>query len=343
MHSIHNSFMQRCLTLARKGLGYTYPNPMVGAVVVRDGKIIGEGWHKKAGTPHAEVHALKGLSDEILASATLYVNLEPCAHFGKTPPCCDLIISKGIKKVVVGAKDPNPKVAGKGIDTMQKAGIEVLVGVFEKESMELNKRFYCFHTKNRPYIILKWAQSADGFIAPENDKKGEVRWISDPFSQQLAHQWRAEEHAILVGRNTVTQDNPLLTTRKWKGNNPIRLVIDPKVKIDPEAAIFNDAAPTVVFNTEKSESLKNVDWKKVDAKNMLNDIKATTKQNNIQSILVEGGEKTVSHFLEKNLWDECRIITSPERIKMGISAPKIPNGKCFEKQLVRDYLQIIRA
>ena len=219
--------MRRCLTLAQKARGNTYPNPMVGAVFVRNDRIIGEGWHHKAGEPHAEVHALKNINSDDLAHGTLFVNLEPCAHTGKTAPCCNLIISKGVKKVVVGAIDPNPKTAGKGIKAMEDAGIEVICGVLENECQELNKRFYCYHTHKRPYVVLKWAQSADGFIAPIDDVKGSVSWISDTHSQQLAHKWRAEEHAILVGSKTVELDNPQLTTRKWKGNNPIRLVIDP--------------------------------------------------------------------------------------------------------------------
>lgn len=341
MHSTHNQFMQRCLSLAQKGLGYTYPNPMVGAVVVCDGKIIGEGWHRKAGTPHAEVHALKGLSNEILTTATLYVNLEPCAHFGKTPPCCDLVISKGIKKVVVGARDPNPDVAGKGIRAMQEAGIEVIVGVLEEECMLLNKRFYCFHTKKRPYIILKWAQSKDGFIAPEKDKKGKVHWISDLHSQQLAHRWRAEEHAILVGRNTITQDNPKLTTRKWAGINPIRLIIDPKAKINADAAVLNKDADTIIFNTLKNEQSSNVHWELVDGTNILHDLLESCTQKGIQSILIEGGATTLSHFIEKKLWDECRIVTSQEVLKKGVEAPKMPSGFNIKNTVVRDTLQII--
>lgn len=343
MHSLHNTFMKRCLSLAQKGLGNTYPNPMVGAVVVSEGKIIGEGWHKEAGTSHAEVIALEGIDKKQLAKATLYVNLEPCSHFGKTPPCCDLVISKGIKKVVVGAKDPNPKVAGKGIAAMQKAGIEVIVGIMEDACKTLNKRFYCFHNKKRPYIILKWAESADGFIAPEKQNKGEVRWISDAYSQQLAHKWRAEEQAILVGRNTIKQDNPLLTTRKWAGKNPIRLVIDPNAKSELNAAVFNDDATTILVNVHKEETSNNVTWQKVNADNILKATLEKAYQNNIQSILVEGGAITLSHFLSQKLWDECRIISSPDPLKKGVNAPKKPKGKSIEKKLVRDTLQVFTA
>lgn len=333
--------MQRCLDLAQKGFGNTYPNPLVGAVVVRNGKIIGEGWHKKAGTPHAEVHALTGLSDDELASATLYVNLEPCSHYGKTPPCCDLVISRGIKKVVVGAMDPNPKVSGRGIRAMEAAGIAVTVGVLEEECLHLNKRFYCLHTKKRPYIILKWAQSTDGFIAPENDKIGDVFWISDIHSQQFAHRWRAEEHAILVGQNTITQDNPKLTTRQWAGNQPIRLVIDPKNKIAKDAAVLNEEAKTIVFNTQKKEQYQNVCWEKVETANILGDILEKCVAKSIQSILVEGGTTTIMHFLNENLWDECRIIQSKLNLNSGVKAPRKPVGTSKEKVLVGDNLQIV--
>ena len=334
--------MRRCLTLAQKGLGYSYPNPMVGAVVVKDGKIIGEGWHKKAGTAHAEVNALRHLSTKELASATLYVNLEPCAHHGKTPPCCDLVISKGIKKIVIGAMDPNPKVAGKGIQAMKNAGINITVGVLEEECIQLNKRFYCFHTKNRPYILLKWAQTADGFIAPEDDKKENVFWISDKHSQQLAHRWRAEENAILVGRKTITQDNPKLTTRLWKGNHPIRLIIDPHDILSKNASVFNDEAETVVFNTKKNEHQNNITWVKVNPEIILKNIMEFCVEKNIQSIIVEGGAKTITSFLKQNMWDECRIFESKMELKKGVKAPNKPKGKAFSKTLVGDTLQIIQ-
>ena len=335
--------MQRCLTLAQKGFGNTYPNPMVGAVVVKNDIIIGEGWHQKAGTAHAEVHALKGLSANTLEGATLYVNLEPCAHHGKTPPCCELVIAKGIKKVVIGAEDPNVKVAGKGIKAMKKAGIEVIVGVLEAKCKELNKRFYCFHTQKRPYIILKWAQSADGYMAPKNDIKGSVSWISDVHSQQMAHRWRAEEHAILVGRKTVESDNPQLTTRKWTGSNPIRIILDPKLKIDSTATIFDTAAQTMIFNTIKTAENKNIYWEQVEKESFLETMIRKATHYEIQSILVEGGGITINQFMEKNLWDECRIFNSPIKLNGGIKAPKLLTEKGKTIQIVRDYLQIIKA
>lgn len=342
LHSNHNIFMQRCLVLAQKGFGNTYPNPMVGAVVVKEGAVIAEGWHQKAGTAHAEVHAIAKLSPKELEGTTLYVNLEPCSHHGKTPPCCDLVIAKGIKKVVVGAKDPNPKVAGNGIKALQEAGVEVVVGVLEDACIELNKRFYCFHTQKRPYIILKWAQSADGYMAPKNDVKGSVSWISDAHSQQLAHRWRAEEHAILVGRKTVEADNPQLTTRKWSGSNPIRLVLDPNLKIDYSAAVFNNSAQTIIFNELVAEVKEHLVWEKIEKGNMLGSLLQIATLHGIQSILVEGGAITLNHFLNAKLWDECRIFYSPKNLNGGITAPIAPNGKIEEKQAVRDFLQIIK-
>ena len=342
MHSNHQIFMKRCLQLAQKGLGYTYPNPMVGAVVVNKGIIIGEGWHKKAGAAHAEVHALSKLSSKDLVDATLYVNLEPCSHHGKTPPCCELVIAKGIKKVVIGAKDPNPKVAGNGIIAMQNAGIEVVTGVLEEDCKELNKRFYCFHNKKRPYIILKWAQSQDGYLAPRDDTQGTVTWISDAHSQQLAHRWRAEEHAILVGRKTVTQDNPKLTTRKWKGKNPIRLVIDCELKADPSASAFDDAAQTIVFNCHKTAQEGNVYWELVEEKSIIETLLKKAVRYGIQSIIVEGGAITINHFLSKNIWDECRVIKSQKRLNGGIKAPEKPNKKSTQMKIIRDYLQIFK-
>ena len=209
-------YMQRCLSLARKAIGYTYPNPLVGSVIVHEGKIIGEGWHAKAGEPHAEVNAIASVKDEkLLKESTLYVNLEPCAHFGKTPPCADLIIEKEIPKIVIGCVDINSKVAGKGIERLRQAGREVMVGVLEAECQALNARFFTFHAQQRPYIILKWAQTRDGFIAPLQQEQQKPVWISNAFSQQLTHLWRAQEGAILVGKHTVEKDNPSLTTRHW--------------------------------------------------------------------------------------------------------------------------------
>ena len=333
--------MRRCLVLAQKSIGQTYPNPMVGAVVVSNGKIIGEGWHQRAGTAHAEVNALAKLEKKDLVDATLYVNLEPCSHHGKTPPCCDLVLSKGIKKVIIGAIDPNPKVAGRGIAALKANGVEVISGVLEEACLELNKRFYCFHNKKRPYIILKWSQTANGYIAPANDKKGKVFWISDADSQQLAHRWRAEEHAILVGRKTVDNDNPLLTTRKWTGSNPIRLVIDPNNSIHDNALILNGDAKTVVFNFNLNKKEANINWVAIQKTEVLKDVMNWCRVNEIQSVIVEGGAETIKGFLSNNLWDECRIIEAEKLIEKGVKAPQEPTGRKTSKKIVGDILHVI--
>src|SRR5690554_546144 len=237
--------MSRCIQLAKNGLGATYPNPLVGSVIVHKDRIIGEGWHQMAGQPHAEVNALKSVADqELLKEATIYVNLEPCSHYGKTPPCSDLIIIKGIKRVVIGSSDPNPEVAGRGIKKLRDADCEVILGVRKEECDDLNKRFFTFHNKKRPYIFLKWAQTPDGFIAPEKKTRTTTNpvWITNEYSRQLVHKMRSEEMAILVGTNTVMEDNPSLTVREWAGKNPIRVVIDRTLKLPPNAAVFDGSA-----------------------------------------------------------------------------------------------------
>ena len=242
-------YMKRCLELAALGLGKTYPNPMVGAVLVYKNKIIGEGWHQKAGEAHAEVHAIASVKDTaLLAKATLYVNLEPCAHLGKTPPCASLIVRHKIPKVVVGCIDHFSKVSGKGIEMMREAGISVTVGVLEKECKESHKRFFTFHDKKRPYIILKWAETTDGFTAPLDQEKGKPFWITSPESKKRVHKWRTEEAAILVGTKTVELDNPSLTARLWKGKQPLRVVIDKSMKLNSSLNTFNNAAKTLVFS-----------------------------------------------------------------------------------------------
>lgn len=317
--------MQRCLELAKKGLGQVAPNPMVGCVVVYEGKIIAEGYHQKYGEAHAEPNAIKQVSDEHLKKCTIYVSLEPCSHFGKTAPCADLIVSKGIPKVFVGCLDPNPLVAGKGIKKLHDAGIEVEYGILDKECRELNKRFFTFQEKKRPYIILKWAQTQDGFISklpiPENK---EDNWITAIESKQLVHQWRAEEQAILIGYNTAIGDDPLLTTRLVKGSNPIRLIVDKHLELPTHLNIFNTEAKTIVFNSIKNEVKNNIHYIKIDSGNVLNEILHQCYLLNIASIIVEGGTKTINHFIQQNLWDEARIFVNPNLyFKSGVLAPEI--------------------
>ena len=265
---INEKYIRRCIELARNGLGTTYPNPLVGSVIVYDGKIIGEGWHKKSGESHAEVNAVKAVKDKsLLKKATIYVSLEPCSHFGKTPPCCDLIIKNNIPNVVIGTVDPNVKVAGNGIKKLIEAGIHVTVGVLEEECNALNKRFFTFHKKKRPFIVLKWAESQDGFIAPTEKLEKKPVWITNQYSRQLVHKWRTEEQAILVGTQTAIDDNPKLNARDWSGKNPIRLVIDQNNRIEKNNHIFDNQAVTIVFSksidTIKKENSWNIMFSKV--------------------------------------------------------------------------------
>jgi diaminohydroxyphosphoribosylaminopyrimidine deaminase/5-amino-6-(5-phosphoribosylamino)uracil reductase len=317
--------MQRCLTIAAQGLGQVAPNPMVGCVVVYQDKIISEGYHQVYGGLHAEPNALKGVDEALLKECTLYVNLEPCSHQGKTPPCADLIISKGIKKVFVGNLDTNPLVTGKGIKKLQDAGIAVEYGILNEACRELNKRFFTFHEKKRPYIILKWAQTNDGFISQHPlPVHKEDNWITGAESKQLVHQWRTQEQAILVGYNTALLDNPLLTARLANGKNPLRIVIDKELALPKHLAIFNEDAETLVFNAKESIQKNNVHYVKIDFNTMLMEMMSHLFTKNISSIIIEGGAKTLSQFIEQNLWDEARVFVNPHKnFSNGLKAPVI--------------------
>ena len=329
MMTTDERYMQRCLFLARKAMGYTYPNPLVGSVIVHEGKIIGEGWHTKAGEPHAEVNAIASVKDKnLLKESTLYVNLEPCAHFGKTPPCADLIIEKEIPKIVIGCVDIYSKVAGKGIERLQQAGREVIVGVLEAESQALNKRFFTFHAQKRPYIILKWAQTRDGFIAPLQQTQQAPVWISNAFSQQLTHLWRAQEGAILVGKHTVEKDNPSLTTRHWVGNNPLRLVIDNNNSLSKNLAIFQ-GDPTMVLTISPTPSMP---------KQVCNYL----YEQQVQSLIVEGGAQVLQQFIDEGLWDEARIFVGDTRFSEGLSAPQLQGDLQAIQPIATDLLLIYR-
>ena len=336
--------MNRCLNLAQKALGDTHPNPIVGAVVVYDNQIIGEGWHKKAGTPHAEVHAINAVEDKtLLPKSTLYINLEPCSHSGKTPPCADFIIHHKIKKVVYASKDPNPLVAGQGILKLKNAGIEVVEGVLQQEAEYINRRFYTFHQEKRPYILLKWAQSRDGFIAPldKNKKDQSVFWISSPLSKQKVHQWRSEEVAILIGVQTVLTDNPSLTTREWPGNNPLRIIMDPNNRIPEEATVLQDTFPTLVVNRNRSKKqmAKNKEQLQLSPYT-LEELLKNCYEKNILSILVEGVQKTLQSFIENNLWDEVRIFTSNTDLLEGVKAPQFKRNASSTEQVHSDKLNV---
>ena len=319
--------MQRCIDLAQKGLGYTYPNPMVGSVVVHQGEIIGEGWHKKAGEPHAEVNAIASVKDKsLLANSTIYVSLEPCNHFGKTPPCSQLIVKHNIPKVVVGCVDPFDQVSGAGLATLRSAGIDVISGILEKECIALNKRFFCYHKKKRPYIILKWAQSQDGFLAPKKTDRAKQApvFLSTKEEQILVHQWRTEEQSIAVGAQTVVDDNPQLTARWVKGKQPIRLVLDPNGRLDQQYSVFDTTAKThhLTLNTIQCERA-----------HYLSSVLNYLHQNDIQSVLVEGGRKTLDHFIQAELWDETRIFATDKKLGNGIAAPQLPQLRSLKKGL----------
>ncbi len=338
--------MLRCIQLAKNGLGTTYPNPLVGSVIVHNDRIIGEGWHYRAGLPHAEVNAIASVSEvDLLKEATIYVSLEPCSHFGKTPPCADLIIESGIKKVVVGSLDPNPKVAGHGIKRLMEAGCEVIVGVLEEACAELNKRFFTFHQKKRPYIFLKWAQTADGFIAPKDETRDETKpvWITNEFSRQLVHKMRAEEQAILVGTRTVLQDNPSLTVREWAGENPTRIVIDRNLKIPENFSVFDSSSKTIVFNETESKTSKNIDFESMDfSEEIPQQICAALFRRDIQSVIIEGGAKTLQTFINANLWDEAFVFQGKNRFDEGIEAPVFKGVHVSEEKIKDDTLRIFK-
>lgn len=344
--------MRRCIELAKNGLGTTYPNPMVGSVIVYDGKIIGEGWHIKAGEPHAEVNAVNSVKDKtLLKKATIYVSLEPCSHFGKTPPCCDLIIENEIPNVVVGTVDPNIKVAGNGIKKLIEAGKKVTVGVLEGECQELNKRFFTFHKKKRPYIILKWAESLDGFIAPLeilrkalNDNEKKPVWITNEFSRQLVHKWRSEEQAILVGTQTVIDDNPKLDVRDWSGNNPVRIVLDQHLRIPKESQIYNNLVKTIVLtNSSNAINKENTIFEIIDFKqNIAKQMADILYKHQIQSVIIEGGRQTLQTFINDNLWDEVRVFTGKSLIENGIKAPFLPLKNAEKHTYIKDELRISR-
>jgi diaminohydroxyphosphoribosylaminopyrimidine deaminase/5-amino-6-(5-phosphoribosylamino)uracil reductase len=325
----HEKFMQRCLELAAIGSGYVAPNPMVGCVIVANDLIIGEGYHKIFGGPHAEVNAFDEVENEdLLSSATLYVSLEPCSHFGKTPPCVDLIISKKIQRVVIGCRDSNPAVSGKGIDRLKRAGIEVIEGVLENECRWLNKRFFTFHERQRPYVVLKWAQTQDGYIDRiRGEASSGINWVTSETTKSLVHKWRSEEQSILVGRNTIINDNPSLTVREYDGRNPIRIVIDSQLQISGDQNIYSNEAPTIVFNRLKNDQKENVEWVKIPETSTSKILEELYKRG-ISSVFVEGGSRTLQYFIIDNVWDEARVLVGNTWFNEGVKAPvisKIPS------------------
>ncbi len=326
-------FMARALQLAQMGKATVSPNPMVGCVIVHDGLVIGEGWHQKAGEPHAEVLAIQSVKNHaLLPQSTAYVTLEPCAHYGKTPPCANLLVEKKLKKVVIGCVDPNPLVAGKGISILKNAGVEVITGVLEEECLELNKIFFTSIGKKRPYIVLKWAQTADGFIARTNF---DAKWISSVLSRQMVHKWRSEYDAILVGKNTVKYDNPQLNTREWSGKNPVRLVIDHHCKLSEDLYVYDNTIPTFIFNLEREEKRGiNLEWVKLNEQNFLQEMMLFLLEQKIQSILIEGGANALQQFIDAGLWDEAKVFISMNKFEAGIKVPELRNSVLLKKKEV---------
>ncbi|MEO9483366.1 MAG: bifunctional diaminohydroxyphosphoribosylaminopyrimidine deaminase/5-amino-6-(5-phosphoribosylamino)uracil reductase RibD [Ekhidna sp.] len=332
-------YMKRALELAEKGRGSVSPNPMVGCVVVHGNTIIGEGFTSPYGGPHAEVNAISSVKDHsMLTESTAYVTLEPCAHHGKTPPCADLLVEKKLKRVVVAIRDPFEQVDGRGIEKLKAAGIEVEVGLLEKEAEVSNIRFFTSVIKSRPFVILKWAQTADGLVARENY---DSKWISNSYSRQLVHKWRAEEDAILVGKNTAIYDNPSLTAREWSGKNPTRVLLDSNLEVKKDCSLFDGAAPTIVFNSLMEEKRKNITWLKTEMNNPWSVLRKL-HEHNIQSVIVEGGAQVLNSFINENCWDEARVFISENKFTKGIPAPSLDGIIVKEEAVFNDQLLTYR-
>ena len=339
-------YINRCLQLAKNGLGNVAPNPMVGCVIVCEDTIIGEGFHMQFGGPHAEVNALNSVKNkDLLKKSSLFVNLEPCAHYGKTPPCADLIVENEIPRVIIGTIDPFAKVAGKGIEILKKGGCEVKVGFLEKECNELNKRFFHFHQQQRPYLILKWAQTIDGFIDKERTGNCEAKpnWITNENTRILVHKWRSEEDAILVGTKTALNDNPGLDTRDWKGKNPLRLVIDRNLSLPKHLKIFNDAAKTIVFTAKEETGNEHLEYYTLDfSENTIPQILQVLFEINIQSLIIEGGRYLLQSFIDEGLWNEARYFVGNTTFGKGIKAPEISEEVHAQELIEEDKLFILK-
>ena len=326
--NVDSRYMHRCIELAGRAAGHVAPNPMVGAVLVHEGRVIGEGWHERFGEAHAEVNCINNAkkqgNGELISKSAMYVSLEPCAHYGKTPPCADLIVKSKIPSVVIGCRDPFAEVNGKGIEKLRAAGVEVHVGLLEKESIDLNKRFFTFHKEKRPYIILKWAETANGKIGHAN---GERLYITNEISNRLVHRWRSEEAAILVGTNTALQDDPLLTNRHWHGPTPLRLVIDHQLRLPHNLKLMNGEVKTIIFNSKKQEEQRNLVYHKVKDRN-LEELLQAMYELKIQSVMVEGGSKLTQSFIDAGYWDEARVLRNRSMvIDAGIEAPVLYKGE----------------
>jgi diaminohydroxyphosphoribosylaminopyrimidine deaminase/5-amino-6-(5-phosphoribosylamino)uracil reductase len=326
-------YIKRCIELAQKALGHTYPNPLVGSVIIHNGEIIGEGYHHKAGENHAEINAINSVKNkDLIPESTIYVSLEPCAHYGKTPPCALKIKELGFKKVVIGAMDSHDKVNGKGKKIIQEAGIEAVSGILEKECIQLNKRFFTYHEKKRPYIILKWAESGDGFL----DRDFKPTPVSNTLVNQFVHQLRADEHAILIGTQTALNDNPSLTVRNAEGVNPVRILIDFDLKVPTHFNIYNTEAKTLVVNTVKEGTEGHIHFIRLNKENLLPELMEALYKEQIQSVIIEGGRFTLQQFINANLWDEAMIIKNENlKLENGTKAPEF-NHTALKTETFRD-------
>jgi diaminohydroxyphosphoribosylaminopyrimidine deaminase / 5-amino-6-(5-phosphoribosylamino)uracil reductase len=332
------AYMRRALELAVISQGNVSPNPMVGCVIVREGKIIGEGWHKVYGQPHAEVNAVHAVANQaLIAGSTVYVTLEPCSHFGKTPPCADMLVEKKVARVVICTQDSNPLVGGKGIRKLKDAGIEITTGVLEESGRHLNRRFFTYIEKKRPYIMLKWAQTSDGFIARENF---DSKWISNDFSRTLVHKWRAEEDAVLVGSNTALHDDPQLTVRDWSGRNPVRIVLDRNAKLSTDLKLFDGNQMTICYTQNKSHKSANLEFVKISHNDFITGVLEDLYERRIQSVMIEGGSEILNLFLTRGSWDEARVFTAPISFSNGVKAPVIRSQPFEETQSGSDHLAI---
>ncbi|MBI0400684.1 bifunctional diaminohydroxyphosphoribosylaminopyrimidine deaminase/5-amino-6-(5-phosphoribosylamino)uracil reductase RibD [Cyclobacterium marinum] len=338
--SVHIKYMQRAIELAELGRGSVSPNPMVGCVIVHNGLIIGEGYHQKYGEAHAEVNAIASVKDKsLLKEATLYVSLEPCVHFGKTPPCADLIVKYQLKEVIIAAVDSNPLVEKKGIQKLEQAGIGVTTGILEQEVRNQNVRFFTQMEKKRPYIILKWAQTKDGFVARTNF---DSKWISNSLSRQQVHRWRTEEDAILVGTNTARYDNPRLNARDWHGKDPLRLVVDRELKLEESLHLFDGKQDTIIYNHQLNKTIGKTEWAKMDVSIDAKAIVADLYARNIQSLIVEGGAAVLGDFIANDLWDEARVFTGNAKFGLGIPAPIMTTIPTAQYTFKEDLLAIYR-
>jgi diaminohydroxyphosphoribosylaminopyrimidine deaminase / 5-amino-6-(5-phosphoribosylamino)uracil reductase len=335
----HEIYMKRALELANNGCGKVSPNPLVGCVIVHEGRIIGEGWHKRYGEGHAEVNAIQSVEDKsLLKASSLYVNLEPCSHVGKTPPCADLLIQHQVPQVIIANEDLNPLVSGRGIKKLRDAGITVVTDVLSKEASHLNKRFFTYMKLKRPHIILKWAQTSDGFIARKNK---DSRWISNDYSRQLVHKWRSEEDAVLVGPATAAYDNPILNVRDWTGRDPVRVVIDRHLKVSSSQHLFDGKQKTICYNLVKEKEYHNLSYVRLEPENFVVEMIQHLYSQKIQSIIVEGGGQILNSFISAGLWDEARIFTSPQVFGEGILAPDISGVSSAEFKLDADWLKVL--